>query len=146
MHTQEKQELYEKVLQIDRVSRTVAGGRRLRFRAVVVVGDKKGRVGLGVAKASDTTTSVQKATRQAKKRMITVKLISGTIAQPTSANFGSARVLLKPSAQGNFIVAGGVVRTIAEAAGIQNLSSKMLGTSNKINNAKATLLALEKVS
>lgn len=146
MEPRQPKEFEEKVLQIDRVSRTVAGGRRMRFRALLLVGDRKGRFGIGVAKASDTQSAVQKATRQAKKNMIKVELKNGTISREIRATYGNALVILKPAKKGKFIVAGGVVRAIAEAAGIENLSSKMLGSANKINNARATILALQKLS
>lgn len=146
MEQRREKEFEERVLQIDRVSRTVAGGRRMRFRALLLVGDKKGRVGIGIAKANDTQTAVAKSTRQAKKNMITVIIKEGTITQQTHARYGNAYVLLKPAKKGHFIVAGGVVRAIAEVAGIENISSKMLGSANKLNNARATILALKKVS
>ena len=146
MQRSENKEFEEKVLQIDRVSRTVAGGRRMRFRALVILGDKKSRVGFGIAKGVDTQAAVQKATRQAKKHLINVRIVDGTIPREIVGIYSSAKVLLKPAKPGRFIVAGGVVRAIAEAAGIANLTSKMLGSANKLNNAKAMILALKKLS
>lgn len=146
MDQKQPKQFEEKVLKIDRVSRTVAGGRRMRFRALVACGNKQGKVGVGVGKANDTASAVEKAARKARKNMIDVKLINNTIARQTSVKFGNAHIIFKPAPKGRFIVAGGVVRAIAELAGIENLSAKMLGSNSKINNAKATLLALEKVS
>lgn len=146
METNEQKQFEEKLLQIDRVSRTVAGGRRLRFRALVACGNKQGKVGIGIAKAPDTTSAVEKATRQAKKRLVDVKIVNGTIAHQTVASYGNARIVLRPARKGKFVVAGGVVRAIADLAGIENISAKMLGSSNKINNARATLLGLVRVS
>ena len=120
----------------------MAGGKRLSFRACVVIGDRKGRVGLGVAKAKDVPMAVQKAVKQAEKSLIKVGLREGTITHEVKAKFGSARILLKPAPVGTGIISGGAVRIVLELAGIENIVSKIFGTNNKINNIKATLQAL----
>jgi small subunit ribosomal protein S5 len=139
-----KDEFDSKLLDLARVTRVTAGGRRLRFRAVMVVGDKKGRVGVGVAKGSDVAQGIEKATRLAKKNLIKVPISQGTIPYEVISKFGAAKVLLKPQKEGRGLVAGGTVRVICSLAGIKNISSKVLGkTRNKLNNAKATIAALE---
>jgi len=132
----------ERVLQVDRVTRVVKGGRRMRFRALVVVGDRKGKIGFGVAKSNEVAGAVKKANNLAIKKMIKVPIINGTIPHETRSAYSGADVLLKPASEGTSIVAGGVVRSIAELAGIENLLSKMLGSSNKMNNVRATFKAL----
>lgn len=140
----EKSEYDNKVLDIRRVARVVAGGRRFSFRATVIIGNRKGKVGVGVAKGSDVAQAVDKATHQAKKHMVVVPLTQyGSIAHEVRAKFSSSRVLLKPAPEGSGIIAGGAVRAVAELAGIRNLSSKILSRSpNKLNNARAALAAL----
>ena len=133
----------ERTLHIDRVARVVKGGRRFRFRALVVVGDKKGKVGIGMAKGADVTAAVTKATEVAKKHFITVKLYKGTFPHETEAKVSGARILLKPAAPGTGLIAGGVIRTILEVGGVSNALSKSLGSSNKANTAYATIAALE---
>jgi small subunit ribosomal protein S5 len=140
--TEEKQ-FDERMVHIDRVARVVKGGRRFRFRALVVVGDHKGRVGAGVAKGSDVTSAVTKATEVAKKHLIKVPLYNGTLVHETEGKVAGARILLKPAAQGTGLIAGGVVRIVLEVAGVNNALSKSLGSSNKINTAYATLAALK---
>jgi len=138
-----KDEFESKLLDLARVVRVAAGGRRFRFRAVVVVGNKAGKVGLGVAKGLDVAQAVEKATRFAKKNLIEVPIIQDTIPHEVYAKFGPARVLLKPQRRGRGLVAGGTVRVVCTLAGIKNISSKILGrTSNKLNNARATIEAL----
>lgn len=139
------QGLDERLIEISRVSRTVKGGRRLRFRALVVVGNHQGKVGLGVAKAPEVTGAIAKATGLASKKMLTVPLINGTIPLEVKGHFGAAVVLLKPARRGSSIIAGGTVRIIAEVTGIENLVAKILGSKSKLNNAKATILAFEKL-
>lgn len=139
-------EFDSKLLDLARVTHVRAGGKRLRFRAVVVVGDKKGRVGLGVAKGRDVAKAVEKATRLAKKYLITVPMAGDTIPHEVYSKFGAARVLLRPQRKGRGLVAGGTVRVVCTLAGIKNVSSKILGrTGNKLNNAKATMSALKKL-
>jgi len=142
----EKDEFDSKLLSLNRVVRVTAGGKQMRFRSVVVVGDKKNRVGVGVAKGLDVAQSVEKATKSAKKNLITVPIIEGTIPYEVRAKFGAAVVLLRPQRSGRGLVAGGTVRVICNLAGIKNISSKILGgTRNKLNNARATILALQKL-
>ena len=141
-----KEEFESKLLDLARVTRVTAGGRRLRFRAAMVIGDKKGRVGFGIAKGKDVAQAVEKATRVAKKNLITVPIIEETIPHPVEAKFGAARIMLKPQRKGRGLVAGGTIRVICALAGIKNISSKIIGrTSNKINNAKAVIKALEEL-
>ncbi|MBU0546941.1 MAG: 30S ribosomal protein S5 [Patescibacteria group bacterium] len=133
-----------KVLDLSRVVRMTAGGRRLRFRAVVVVGDKKGKVGLGVSKGTDVAQAINKATRLAKKNIANIVMLNDTIPHEVSAKFGAARILLKPQKKGRGLVAGGTTRVICDLVGIKNISAKILSnTKNKINNAKAILKALK---
>lgn len=138
----EQPEFEQNIVEISRVTRVMAGGKRLSFRACVVIGDRKGRVGLGVAKAKDVPMAVQKAVKQAEKSLIKVGLREGTITHEIKAKFGSARILLKPAPVGTGIISGGAVRVVLELAGIENIVSKIFGTNNKINNIKATLQAL----
>jgi small subunit ribosomal protein S5 len=139
-------EFEERVVQIDRVSRVVKGGRRFRFRATMVIGDRKGRVGLGISKGQDVQSAIQKATADAKKNMITVPILDETIPFELTTSFAGAKVLLKPASAGTGIIAGGAVRPIIELAGITNILSKSLGSDNRINNAKATMQTLEEIS
>ncbi len=139
-------EFEERVVQIDRVARVVKGGRRFRFRATVVVGDRKRRVGLGIAKASEVQGAIQKAIAEAKKEMITVKTISDTIPFATVSTFAGAKLMLKPARAGTGIIAGGAVRPVVELAGITNILSKSLGSDNRINNAKAAIVALKEIA
>jgi small subunit ribosomal protein S5 len=135
----------ERVLHIDRVARVVKGGRRFRFRALVVVGDKKTRVGVGMAKGADVTSAVAKATDVAKKNMIDVKLFKGTLPHEVQAKVGGANILIKPASEGTGLIAGGVIRTILEVAGVKNVLSKSLGSTNKANTAYATIAALTSI-
>lgn len=139
-------EFESKLLDLARVTRVTAGGKHLRFRAVIVVGNKNGKVGVGVAKGRDVPQAIEKATKLAKKKIIEVPIVEDTIPHEVSAKFGAAKVLLKPQRKGRGLVAGGTVRIICTMVGIKNISSKVLGaTSNKINNARATLEALKKL-
>ena len=142
----EKSEFDKKVLDIRRVTRVVAGGKRFRFRATVVLGNYKGRVGVGVDKGADTSEAIEKATRSAKKNSIIITIKNGTILHEVVGKFSSAVVILKPAGEGRGIVAGGPVRVVVSLAGITNISSKILGTTtNKLNNARATIEALKKL-
>lgn len=132
----------EQTISIDRVARVVKGGRRFRFKALVVVGDKKSRVGVGVAKGQDVQAAIQKATDVAKKNLINIPLAGATIPHEVELKLGGARVLMKPAAPGTGIIAGGVVRTIIGVTGISNLLTKSLGSNNKVNIAYATIEAL----
>lgn len=138
----EEKQFDERTLQIDRVARVVKGGRRFRFRALVAVGDKKGRVGVGSAKGADVTAAVTKATEVAKKNFIKVKTYKGTIPHETTGKVGGAKILIKPASAGTGLIAGGVTRSILEVSGIKNVLSKSLGSSNKTNIAYATIEAL----
>ena len=142
---EEEKQFDERTLQVDRVARVVKGGRRFRFRALVVVGDKKNRVGVGSAKGADVTAAVTKATENAKKHMVKVSLYKGTLPHETVAKVSGARILLKPASEGTGLIAGGVVRTILEVAGVHNVLSKSFGSSNKTNVAYATVEALNSV-
>ncbi|MBI2588157.1 30S ribosomal protein S5 [Candidatus Berkelbacteria bacterium] len=136
----------EVVLAVDRVSRTMAGGRRIRFRALSAVGDLSGGLGIGIAKAAEVRDAVAKATSYAKKHMVKVPIVRETIPFSIHTHFGGANIILKPARQGSSIVAGGVIRTLAELAGIKNLSAKILGSSNKINNAKAVYQSFKEIA
>ncbi|MBZ9571846.1 30S ribosomal protein S5 [Patescibacteria group bacterium] len=139
-------EFESKLLDLARVTRVSAGGKHFRFRAVVVVGNKEGKVGVGVAKGSDVAQAIKKATRLAKKNIIEVLIVNETVPHEVTSKFGPARVLLKPQRKGRGLVAGGTVRVICNLAGIKNISSKILGrTGNKLNNARATIKALKKL-
>lgn len=142
---QEEKQFDERVVHIDRVARVVKGGRRFRFRALVVLGDHKGKVGIGIAKGADVTTAVAKAVDVAKKNMVTITMYNGTIPHEAEAKVSGARILIKPASPGTGLIAGGVVRTVLEVAGIHNVLSKSIGSSNKINIAYATLAALQSV-
>ncbi|MEK7557495.1 MAG: 30S ribosomal protein S5 [Patescibacteria group bacterium] len=131
------------VIEVSRVVRVVKGGRRFRFRASVLIGDKVGRVGFGIGKSKDVQQAVQKAQQQAEKNMISVSLHDGTIAHQVEAKFKAAHVLLKPARAGTGVIAGSVVRVVAELAGIRDLVAKVYGSPNKINNVEATLSALQ---
>lgn len=139
---QQEKQFEEQVVSIDRVARVVKGGRRFRFRALVVVGDGKGTVGIGVSKGGDVQVAVAKAVEVAKKQMIKVPVAKGTIPHDSTGKVGGAKVLLLPASEGTGLIAGGVVRIVLEAAGVHNVLSKSLGSSNKINVAYATVQAL----
>lgn len=132
-----------RIIDLARVTRVMAGGKRMRFRACVVVGDKKGQLGVGVMKGADVQFAVAKATEKAKRHLIRVKLTNGTIPHRVEYKFGSAIVLLKPAKPGTGIIAGGPVRVMMELGGIGNIVSKMKGSGNKINNVRAVLEALK---
>lgn len=142
----EKPEFEQKLLDLARVTRVVKGGRRFRFRATLVIGNRKGKVGVGVGKGSDVTDAIGKAFDDAKKNMITVAIKNNTIAHAVEHKKGSARVILKPAKEGRSIVAGGAVRAVVDFAGIRDIVSKSLGTANKLNVARATVEALGMLS
>lgn len=139
----EEKQFDERVVNIDRVARVVKGGRRFRFRALVVVGDRKGKVGIGTAKGADVTAAVSKATEAAKKSFVKVILYKGTLPHEVEAKVSGARILIMPASAGTGLIAGGVVRTVLEVAGVSNALSKSLGSSNKTNIAYATIEALQ---
>ena len=138
-------EFDQRILALDRVTRVTKGGKRMRFRACVIIGDHKGRVGYGVAKAGDVSQAVNKAVTQAKKRILNVPLVKETIPHQVFVKFGSARVLMKPAPAGTGVKAGGAMRVVMELAGVPNVVSKILGSSSKINNVKVTFAALKKL-
>ncbi len=137
-----EKEFDERVVEIARVSRVVKGGRRIRFRALVVIGDRKGKIGMGVARANEVANAVKKAVSHAKKKMVDVPVIDGTIPYEVIAKHDAARVILKPAAPGTSIIAGGAVRTVVELAGITDILGKILGTRSKVNNVRAVIKAL----
>lgn len=140
----ERSEFEEIVVQIDRVTRVVKGGRRMRFRALVVVGDKKGRVGAGIAKDNEVQSAVQKASLAAKKNLVKVPLTEhNSIPHEVVQHYGASHVLLKPASQGTSVIAGGGVRSVVTLAGIENILSKSLGSNNKMNLVMATIKALK---
>jgi len=141
-----KDEFESKLLDLARVAHTRAGGKKLRFRAIIVAGDKIGKVGVGVASGLDVAQAVEKATFQAKKNLIEIPIVENTIPHEVEAKFGPAQILLRPQRKGRGLVAGGTVRIICQLAGIKNISSKILSrTGNKLNNARATIKALSKL-
>lgn len=140
-----KSEFENRVLDVARVTRVVAGGKRMRFRACVIVGNKNGKVGMGVKKGLDVSDAVSKATRTAERSAIFVSMEKGTIPHEIYEKFGAAKIILKPASRGSGIIAGGSIRTVLELAGIQNVASKMLGSNNKINNAQAAIRALSRL-
>ncbi len=140
---QEAREFDEKVIQVNRVSKKTKGGNRMSFSVLVVVGDKKGRVGVGLGKARDVASAIRKAAAYAKKHLITVPIVRGTIPYDVLIKRGAAKILLKPAPEGSGVIAGGAVRSVVEAAGIRNISSKVLGTKNQASNVYATMRALE---
>jgi small subunit ribosomal protein S5 len=140
----EKREYDHKVLDIARVARVMAGGRRFSFRAAVVIGDRNGKVGVGIGKGADTAIAIDKAINAAKKKLVQIDVSTGTVSVDATAKFGSAQVIVKPAKEGKGIVAGGATRTVVDLVGIKNITSKMLGGNNKLNNARATVKALLK--
>jgi len=142
---EEKKEFDSRILDLARVTRVTKGGKRMRFRACVIIGDRKGRVGYGVAKGADVQQSVTKATNQAKKKMITVPIAEETVPHEIRRKFAAADVLIKPAPRGTGIKAGGAVRVVLEFAGVPNVVAKILGSNNKINNAKAAIKALSEL-
>lgn len=141
-YSQTPREFDEKVVQVNRISKKTKGGNKFGFSTVIVVGDKKGRVGVGLGKAPDVASAIRKGASYAKKHLINVTITRGTITHDILIKRGAAKVLLKPAPEGSGIIAGGAVRAVVEAAGIRNISSKVLGTKNRASNVYATLEAL----
>jgi small subunit ribosomal protein S5 len=142
----EVKEFEETVLEIARVTRVVKGGRKLRFRATVCIGNKKNKVGLGIGKSNEVTGAIQKAISKAKKDMITVTLDGTTIPHDIHIKYKASKIYLMPAAPGTGIKAGGTVRKVLDLAGVKDILSKAFGTTNKICNARATILALKKMT
>ncbi len=140
-----KRDFEQKVVEIKRVTRVVAGGKRMRFRALVVIGDKKGKVGMGLRKGVDVAESVNKAVNAAKKNMLNVPLTNGTIPHQIKLKYKSSRIILLPARPGTGIIAGGALRSVLDLAGVKNILSKMIGSSNKVNNVKAVFEAFKKM-
>jgi len=144
-YTREK-EFEETVVQIRRISKKTKGGNRIRFSALVVIGDKKGRVGVAVAKAGDVRSAIRKAIEAAKRKMIKIPLSGTTVPSSVTEKFSAAKIILKPAPSGSGIIAGGPMRVVLEAVGVKDAVGKILGTKNKISNVYATIKALEKMS
>ena len=138
----EKPEFEQKLLDLARVARVVKGGRRFRFRATLVIGNRKGKVGVGVGKGSDVSDAIKKAYDDANKNMISVTFNKNTIFHDVNHKKGSAKIILKPAKEGRGIIAGGAIRAVVDLAGIKDIVAKSLGTSNKLNVARATIEAL----
>lgn len=143
--SEQESEFFERVVQVNRVSKKTKGGDRRSLSVLVVVGDRKGRVGVGLGKASEVQSAVRKATTYAKKHLINVPLKGRTIPHQILVKYGAAQVLLKPAPEGSGVIAGGAVRVVVEAAGIHDVVSKSLGTKNKASNVYATLKALSEL-
>ena len=139
-------EFEETVVQINRISKKTKGGNQIKFAALVVVGDKKGKVGVGISKAKDVRNAIRKAIEAAKKAMIIVPIVGTTIPYSVFEKFGAAKVMLKPAPPGSGIIAGGPMRVVIESAGIRDAVGKIMGSKNKISNVYCTLNALKSIS
>ncbi len=139
------EEFIEKIIQISRVTKVTKGGKRLRFSALVIVGDGKGKVGYGLGKAPEVPDAIRKGIEKAKKNMITVPVVKGTIPHTIMTKFGATKILLKPAKSGTGVIAGGTVRAIMDAAGITDIVTKCIGSSNPHNLVKATFRALSEL-
>lgn len=143
--TPEVKEFEEKVVQVSRVSKKTKGGNKIGFSVLVVVGDRNGKVGVGLGKGPDVLSSIKKAVRRAKKHMISIPLVKGSIPFPLQIKRGAARLLLKPAPEGTGVIAGGSVRAVVEVAGIKNIVSKIMGSNNQASNVYATFAALKQI-
>jgi len=142
----EKPEYDQKLLDLARVTRVVKGGRRFRFRATLVIGNRKGKVGVGVGKSGDVSEAIKKAFNDAKKNMITVLMKKNSIMHDINFKMGSAKIILKPVTSGRGIIAGGAMRAVVDLSGIKDIVCKSLGTSNKLSVARATIKALDSLN
>ncbi len=142
---QEQKEFDEKVIQVSRVSKKTKGGNKMGFSVLIVVGDKKGKVGLGLGKAKDVVSAIRKGVKKAKKKLIVVPMDGTTIPFRVDVKHGAGRVMLKPAPKGSGVIAGGAVRAVVEAAGIRDISSKIMGSSNQASSVYATFEALKKI-
>jgi len=140
-----RDEMEQRMLDVARVTRVMKGGKRMSFRVCIALGDKKGTIGIGLGKGADVTMAVNKAVNQAKKDLFKVTIVNDTIPHAVYHRLGASKIMFKPAALGRGVIAGGVVRVILELSGIKNVTSKILGTNNKINNARCTLAALKKL-
>ena len=140
-----KDDMEQRILEVARVTRVMAGGKRMNFRACVAIGDKKGNVGVGLGKGADVTMAVNKAVNRAKKTMVNVPMINETIPHEVYLKMGAAKLMLKPAKKGRGVISGGVTRIILELTGVKNVTSKALGSNNKINNARCTIEALRQL-
>lgn len=141
----EAKEFDQKILELARVTRVTKGGKRMRFRATIVIGDHKGSVGVGVAKGADVAMAVDKATRQARKKLFKIPLVDGTFPHAVLEKYAAATVMLKPAPKGTGLKSGGAVRVLLELGGVPNAVSKIFGSTNKINVARATMQALREL-
>ncbi len=140
-----KSEFEEKIIKINRVSKKTKGGNKISFSVLAVIGDKKGKVGVGFGKAPDTVSAIQKAIRLGKRNLFKISLKGNTIPHEVYIKRGAAKILLKPAPDGTGVIAGGAVRAVVDAAGIKNIVAKILGTRKKISNVYATIAALKKL-
>ncbi len=138
-------EFDQKVVEVKRVTRVTGGGKRMRFRALIVIGDHKGRVGIGLRKGVDVAEAVNKAVNEAKKNMITLPLVNDTIPHEIKLKYKSSLIIMLPARPGTGVIAGGAVRSVLDMAGVKNVISKMLGSNNKVNNVRATFEAFKQM-
>lgn len=139
----EPKEFEEKMVQINRISKKTKGGNKMRFAALMVIGNRKGQVGVGLGKAADVSTAMKKGVHAASKQLFTVPMKGTTIPHEVRVKFGASRILLKPAPEGSGVIAGGSIRAVVEAAGVRDVVGKILGTNNKIGNVYATVAALK---